>query len=396
MNLKLFCVFLTSAFSLRSLFTIPHSFPLSLSSKPSKLFPSPLSPYFIRLTLGSPRREVSLSLDFQHCWLLLSNTSHYSSSESSTFTVSSAPVELSYPFGNTSGIKSSEVFYFPPQNLTHDFILATEPLQLYDWLAQSFEIEDGIFGLGFEGELTKNASVLYGMKQAKIISSVLVSLFLSRNETSRSSEIFFGEAEPEDYSDEDEITIKVHDFEWKCSWHNISVGNTSVATNQVVRFNPGLPYILAPPTVANELLLQISQKTSCENTSGGFFSCNLTSVNVSVLPEIHLTHKLNRLVVTAKDYFYTDENSSLLLVVANTNDSWVMGQPFFREYYSVFDFEKSKLRLFRINEKASVSSIIYIIVGIFVLVIIFVPVIVYCFISKRGPDENDLTDSLIN
>lgn len=345
------------------------------------------SQYYMKVILGSDNREFILSLDTESTWmwLLSSNTQAYNSlqydpqNQTCDF---SQNISVKYSIGSISGPVCKDELTLKSYNIQVPFISAYSQHDLY-WI-----ITDGYLGLGLDKDMSN--SVVQILHDEEKIRKKLFSIFLSKDEKDMKSVVYFGRHEAEDYSDSDAIVVNVTGSQWRSEIVFKSFGRF-VNDSADVLFSPGFFGIFVPQNHWDLVLSEISARIECENFLV-FLECN---GDESSLPTFNFSYNHQNLTVFPQTYTYRSSDSLIVLIGSHNESHWVLGQPLFKEYYSVFDMQNEAISLYKVSKKQGISILIYFIVCVFLVVVIFVPLLVYWFVSKKKTD-NDLSQTLIN
>ncbi|OMJ82373.1 hypothetical protein SteCoe_16977 [Stentor coeruleus] len=348
------------------------------------------SQYQILLDIGTPSRELSLLVDTQWplTWLPTAdckcgNFATISKDESTTLDFENTQISINYTQGSVSGYLASDIFISKSENFTHKF-LAVDKKEGFEWL-----VSDGVLGLGLGDN-----SLITTLYNEGIIKGRIFGIFLSRNEESKKSKLLIGDADQDEYSSLEGISMDVKSLEkWEVEWEYYKINNTTYNKTIKTQINPGEQYLIGPEELVKIIIDQIN--------ATGF--CHMWYYNILVCPEgKNITYPSllfgflnNTVILMPGSYTSNSTNNTYILIQSHKEDYWIFGQPFVKEYFPVFNMDSKKIMLYKINYMNSLSLVIYVIVSIFVIVVILVPVIVYCFISKSTFTNDELSDSLI-
>lgn len=347
------------------------------------------SQYQILIDIGTPSRELSLLVDTQ--WPLIwlptadckcSTFTTISKDESTSLGFENTQISLNYTQGSVSGCLASDIFISKSDNFTQKF-LAVHKKTGFEWL-----VSDGVLGLGLGDN-----SLITTLHTEGVIKKRIFGIFLSRSEESKKSKLLIGDVDQEDYSSLEGITMNVESLEkWEVEWEYYKIDNTTYNKTIKSQINPGEQFLIGPEELVKIIIDKINATGLCHMWYG-ILACP-EGKNVTY-PSFLFGFLNNTIVLTPGSYTSNSTNSTYILIQSHKEEYWIFGQPFVKEYFPVFNMDSNKIILYKINYRDSLSLVIYVIVGIFVIVVILVPVIVYCFISKSTFTNDELSDSLI-
>jgi len=318
------------------------------------------SEYFGKISIGSPAQEFLVLFDTGSGNLLLPSTScdgvgckkHQrlnasSSSTSLNIAFANKPdtpvgddgdqdvVNLMYGTGEATGVIVQDKVCIGSTCARMDIVSAMEESDAPFGEAPF----DGIFGVGLTGLSQAPAfNILDCMMREKTIKTALFSVFLASRE-GEESEILFGSYRPEHIADSLLWVPVMNTGFWQVPLDAISLLGQELAnksSNASVVIDTGTSLIAGPPEVVNELLDRINVASNCSNFDS--------------LPDIGFVIAGRKLSLTPKDYIDRDtqKNECTLplmtqAVTPGESPSWILGDPFLRKYYTVYNREKMEV-----------------------------------------------------
>jgi len=198
---------------------------------------------------------------------------------------------------------------------------------------------DGIFGVGLTGLSQAPAfNILDCMMREKTIKTALFSVFLASKE-GEESEILFGSYRPEHIADSLLWVPVMSTGFWQVPLDSISLLGQELAnksSNSSVVIDTGTSLLAGPPEIVNELLDRINVASNCSNFAS--------------LPDIGFVIAGRLLSLSPEDYIDrdTEKNECTLPLMTQTvtpgeSPSWILGDPFLRKYYTVYNREKMEV-----------------------------------------------------
>jgi hypothetical protein len=313
--------------------------------------------YTVKLSLGTPPQDINFGLNLMNDYTLVpldtcdchaSNT-WYSPSQSSTFKNTSEGFVYPGTWWDVKGHWAKESFYVKKDEIKKtDFIAIKSDNGLEGFAA------DGFLGLGFGLAGDGHESLISYMKSKGIIKKAIFSVYLNNYLNSyKKSALTIGTWKPEDYSNGAAAIIKVDKF--SAGWET-KIGGMWVDRTRVFSGSDYLVFDLLESTLIlsqsayNAFVVQLQKaEPSCKDYGFGYLHCKCTYGDYTKFPDISFGIDAQQFLVHAENYLnYVYNDMCEVMVDPNLeNDVWVIGLPFFREYYSMFDLEHREIRLAR-------------------------------------------------
>ena len=329
--------------------------------------------YVAHVAIGTPRQSFTVVMDTgsSNLWVPDSTCSDYAVSpaceiqhryrntSSSTFyngcPCSSCGLFIPYGSGTVLGTLSMdtvEVGGIVLPNTSFGRVYA-EPGNISEWGAPTF---DGILGLAYPIIAMPLLSMLPGpfdeMMTRNIVPQPLFSIYLSSKENDTSSYVAFGEIPTSNYEGS-LITVPQDLLQpelgyWCVGVNAIKVGGkVQPGTSGIIGvIDTGTSLIAGPPDVVNPIIAQINVSSDCSN--------------IHTLPNISFTFALawgatHDFVLTPEQYTYretfkdgTPDQCQCGLFAFDAGEGllplWILGDPFLRTYFAVFDRGNNQLQ----------------------------------------------------
>ena len=385
----------------KSLTLPPKSISLSSDALSFDLHSIYTSQYYLSLYLGSPEREVYLAIDTTSSWTWIPSADcdchasiGFNPSESSSYLSLDSNAEVNYAYGYVQGTVSQETFRTTAEDAVRfnsSFILVQQEEDFW-WLAC-----DGLLGLGFSNSTSGYFGVVDRLKMEGVVEDRVFSLFISKNEEEMRSEVSIGGSDPEKYSSKEGNEIRIEESgSWLCIVDGIHSNHIDLNYTGEGIFNPGLGFIIGPQPHVEIIFEEIMAVADCVLENSTFLVCLKEFSNITAFPVVKFEISNNTYSVHPETYTYVSDNEIYILILSHDYSYWVLGQPLFKEYYSVFDMEHMSLVLYKTTFIEDPSILIYIIVVVLVIIIIVVPVLVYYVISKRKAQQIAQADVTID
>jgi hypothetical protein len=295
--------------------------------------------YSIDIGFGTPAQTLSLTTS------LLSNITwvpstgcdchdsekRFESTWSSSFIPSGNFSTHQYLIGSVTGEYVTDTITIGDLTLENErFLLVDSDKQLTDMLS------DGGFGLN----LSPKVNFIERLFEQQVISEPVFSFFLTNSDVFNSLTDTFtvGESDFNYYSNGNTPNlIKVfHESFWLSTIDEFSIGEKKTSgLDSWIYFEVGFLFNILPDENYKAFIAEINQNVKgCDTTDLAICKCEFGKY--SQFPDLKFKIDGNEYVIHAENYIFYDTEYCYLLVLGY-KDIWLAGQPFFREYYSVFN-----------------------------------------------------------
>lgn len=324
--------------------------------------------YVVYISVGTPLQELSFIIDTGSSWTWLPATScdchnsdhRFDSSKSSSFISKAENKEINYGEGHVEGILSIETFQISGLEVNEQvFVL------IYEDSALDNLQSDGIFGLGFRSLSDGYLTVIENLKEQGEIDNAIFSIYLSDiNEGSLNSAITIGGSDAEYYGTGEPIELEISkEFGyWITSIDLVQIGDVKSKDYTLAILDTGSSMIYGPAQQVSVVLDEISRKIN-DCTLESYLECPCTKGQYNDFPDFSLDMGGYIFTITPENYLYYSSGSCMVMILNSNDFYWLLGQPLFREYYSVFDMEKEKITFYKATKDSSIS-IAYFIMGL--------------------------------
>lgn len=332
-----------------------NAFPVVLSSQPTMKNSvaidedgSDLS-YFASVAFGSSGKKMYMLLDTGagNTWVFgdqcTSSTCQqhntFGTAESNTLNITSTPWNVSYGTGTVSGYDASDKVSFADFNVELDFGLATNASDTFNTYPM-----DGILGLGRPGsDKLGTPTVMQALDSANLIQANMFGVHLQRNaDGATDGELNFGAPDSSRFDGSLSYTdTLVSGGLWEIPADDAGVGGTGGKfTNRSAIIDTGTSYILMPKGDAQTLHALFPGST--QNGENFMIPCDATA-------PLQFTFSGVAYNVSSKDYLGKSDGSSNMCASnivghqAFGPTSWLLGDVFLKNVYTVFDFDKNRI-----------------------------------------------------
>jgi hypothetical protein len=301
--------------------------------------------YSTTLGFGTPSQNMTLTLDTGSSYTWIPSTECYCHESlnsfdqnlSSSYKNLSKPITLQYGIGTVEGMLSSETVTLD----TLEAVNQTIVLSSYDFELDSLA-SDGLLGLGMKELSDGYLTFVETLKEQKKINSSVFSFYINNKDNNVMDSVFtVGEYDLKKYGNGEYETIGItplYGF-WLTSLEGFKYGNKRLNRKQSwAILDLGSSLISMPNVMYRKYYSEVNKKIKgCFDM--GYVVCNCTFGDYTLFPDVGLTIDGNDFTIHAENYIYYENGYCYLLLEGGDQDLWILGQPFFREFYTVFDID---------------------------------------------------------
>lgn len=264
---------------------------------------------------------------------------------------------------------------------------------------------DGIigFGMNMSGDFPL---LLETLKAEGKISGLIFSLYLNDNEYNNDihptpeSALIIGGVDMQ-YAKSETTEVVILEVEntrglWETGLSSVKINPNKVTiTSTTVVFDSGSGYISAPKADANALRKMMYEKYPCNKDNEGTIICDCEDLTDYPAMEFTLNDgKTSKVfILPPSAYLLKDDDKCILLVKTDEvlKDSWRLGGPFLRRYYTAFDMESKNILFYpaKVSKDtshdfdSSVKWIIVFFVVLLIIICIVMSVFLYLFCCRH-------------
>ena len=322
--------------------------------------------YCAMIDIGTPPQSLSFVLDTGSSWIWAPSldcecheSNKFNASNSSSYETTSMPKRLEYGRGIVIGTLSSETFMIDNYIVTsQDFILSTTDFDL-----ESLQ-SDGLLGLGFRSLSDDYPTIIDNLKTQGQITEAIFSFYLTNNEDSDESTFIIGGSEPERYGKGKMQTIDINALYgyWLIIIENIKINEHELNSRIYGILDTGSSLISGPDDDVTIILNTISDSIKNCEYAYGLLICECSFGNYSNYPDVYFTIANDSFILHPESYLLYDQGYCYVLIESGYANFWIIGQPFFRQFYTVHDMDNYKIYAWSTsdidrNDSALASSI---------------------------------------
>ena len=302
--------------------------------------------------IGTPNQTLSLVLDTGSSWIWVPGTTcdchssrRFDSEASSTYNTTGVSKLLEYGIGSVYGYLSKESIKIDEFTaFDQDFILSYKDNDL-DGLTS-----DGLLGLGFNSLSEGYPTFIETLYNQGAIHKKVFSLYLNHyNLDSLESAFTIGGYDSYKYGQGSAKKVSIdksYGF-WLGIVQNTAIGGYSRANPSYGIYDIGTSLLMGPLIEVSNIKNTIKAKSGALCYDYGYLICACEQGEYEKYPDLVFTINNQAFTLSAKDYIYYESGYCFVLIDSTYDYYWIIGQPFFRAYYSVYDMQTPQILLYK-------------------------------------------------
>lgn len=346
--------------------------------------------YYADFKVGTPGQSISMILDTgsSYAWVPNFNcschttTHQFDASASSTYNDKKISKDVQYGMGYIKGALSTDV-------LSIDGLKAKD--MTFILVSQSSDLEglaaDGLIGLAFNSLSDGYPVFVEELYEQNAIEEKVFSFYLGESSQTDSSFITFGGSEKEYKKGKNKQVIEIYSQYgyWLSMIYSVKFDSEDISNSGAwVILDTGTSAIYGPYKDVNKIYKIFEEKFYCYMSDLLLCECSRNSCSGAGNLEFEIGDE--KIVITPENYLYCEDGYCWVLIGDSGDSYWLLGQPLFREYYSVHDMSIPQMELYRNNELPTSYKFYWIVLGIILLVGIGA-IIVYIFLKKSNSES---------
>lgn len=305
--------------------------------------------YFIKAQIGSARQPFYMLLDTgaANTWVMGSNCESdackihntLDPKTSKSWETENKAFSISYGSGDLTGIVGQDTVSFAGLTLDLSFGLANYTHNDFKHFAF-----DGILGLAMSASVT--GTFLHTLRETKLLDSLVFGISLNRDSDGRNDgQVTFGGVDSAKYTGEITYTNvpspQKRAGEWCIPMDGLSFdGKSAEIPSRLAFIDTGTSFIFAPPKDLAALFKHVPGARAYEN--GAYVEYK---VPCDTKIPINITFSDVTYEISAKDWVVTKDDHciSRLYGYEIKKDTWLLGDTFLKNVYSVFDPDEMRI-----------------------------------------------------
>jgi len=265
----------------------------------------------------------------------------YDSTQSSTYVKNGSVFKIQYASGPVSGFLSQDsVTVGSVTTKSNLFAEITDVSGL--GLAYALGKFDGILGMAYQSIAVDHIPTIFqNMLAQKVIDEPVFAFYLS-DDPAVPGELDFGGTDPAHYSGDLIYVPVTQQTYWAIAMDDFKIGSKSYTKTRKAVVDSGTSLLAGPIAEVKEIAAAVGAHAFIK----GEFLIDCGKITSGVPVDIILSGKT--FTLQPKDYIIDEEGTCLLAMIgldipAPTGPLWILGDPWIRKFYSVFDFGQNRV-----------------------------------------------------
>jgi hypothetical protein len=215
---------------------------------------------------------------------------------------------------------------------------------------------DGFVGLGIKSKDPNHLTLVENLYQKNVIKNNIFSIFLNNNKYEKDdkrkpkSMLMIGGTDLDKYSNGDDVNYyqisSRNDKLWSLNMSSIKCKDTEIETDETFAvLDSNNPKIIGPKAKVDKLFERFEAMYGC----GYYYSrmvCDCSEIYAIVkFPHITIKIEDDEYTFHEGNYFKKTSKVCFLMFEGADIDYWILGQPFLRKYYSIYDIKNERIGL---------------------------------------------------
>ena len=315
--------------------------------------------YYAIFNIGTPGQSLSLVLDTGSSWVWVPGpkcachvSTPFNSSASSTYNSTLTRLDLYYGVGEVHGYLGSDFIEIDGKKASQSFVLVDQ-----DYNLDGLEA-DGLMGLAFSGLSGGYPTFVESLKSQGQISNATFSIYLSNsNDPYLESSLIIGGSDEEQYGigEKQRIDVNTGMGFWLLVVEVLRIDGVAHGSQNIGILDTGTSMIYGPTAQVNAIKNAISKAVgTC--TDDYYLFCPCEGGDLSSFPVIEFVIGKQSFAIEPENYLMNWEGECLVLMESSYDVYWIIGQPFFRQFYTVHDMENEAVFVWNAKTNSNSSS----------------------------------------
>uniref|UniRef100_A0A8C9XU29 Pepsin A-like n=1 Tax=Sander lucioperca TaxID=283035 RepID=A0A8C9XU29_SANLU len=304
--------------------------------------------YYGVISIGTPPQSFSVIFDTgsSNLWVpsvycssqACQNHNKFNPQQSSTFKWGSESLSIQYGTGSMTGrlaIDTVEVGGISVANQVFGISQTEAPFMAH-------MVADGILGLAFQSIASDNVVPVFdNMVSEGLVSQPMFSVYLS-SQSEQGSEVVFGGVDSSHYTGQISWIPLSSATYWQIAMDSVTINGQTVACSggcQAI-IDTGTSLIVGPTSDINNMNSGVG--ASIDQYGDATVNCQ----NIGNMPEVTFTLNGNAFTIPASAYVsQTYYGCNTGFGQGGSDQLWILGDVFIREYYAIFDSQNQQIGL---------------------------------------------------
>ncbi|OMJ69314.1 hypothetical protein SteCoe_32995 [Stentor coeruleus] len=366
---------------------IQGNFGQSLISQDSTVFDSYSLEYYADFELGTPGQKIAMFLDTGSTWTWApsvncdchSSENRFNSTLSSTFADLNKTVEIYYEIGYAGGQLATDKLSIGD--------LSTENMAFVLVNKDSDDMEsDGLVGLAFSELSDGYSTFIENLVSQGEIDAPIFAFYFSDNEVETSVLTLGGfDSTWTEGKTKQTISINKTDGYWGFNVDSVSYSGEIISseTHQSI-LDTGTSAICIPKNIYQNVINSITKGKNCVVIYDNSTSCECVEGEYNDYEKLSIKIGQEEFLINPKNYLFYENGTCNILLSESSDEWWIIGQPIFREYYTVHDMSVPKIDLYKVRLDSS-NFLWYIAAGCAAALIVIVIIVATCMCGRKDP-----------
>ena len=234
------------------------------------------------------------------------------------------------------------------------------------------------------------------LKKQGVIPKAEFSIYVSDQDelASPTSFLSFGSHDINKYacSDFDYVNVTRNEEQWEFAHQGYLIGKQAIKETRTAVISTSFGTLLISSTAYLRLKIAVESLVHCQDVGSGLLAFDCANDEENQLPDLTFIVGKLRLSVSPKQYTVRFSGTICqILVQPEDSNRDILGLPFLRAYYTLFDAETPRLGFARSVNNPPPSDAFWLIFGGIVLgvVLVCVAVAVYCYCRKTPSPQTE-------
>ena len=367
--------------------------------------------YSGEVQVGSPPQPFRVIFDTGSAWLWVPTvncprcigTRRFNSTQSTTYLSNGERVVLKYGSGSCTGRNSTDRVEIGGLKAEGQAFVA---------VSSEYELEgtaaDGILvrptqGLGYMALSSNVPTLMDSLYNQGAIPAKVLGVFLSDSEdrNSASSSVSIGDYDPSPFAKGTlHFTPNIYPKVgfWSVNLKAVSFGAVSLKLEtHIAIFDTGASLIAAAVSDFSTVSTWFATKFGCE-VKNSYIACDCSAHPISVFPNITFNIGGFEAQLTGSQYLSAYRSSGqlicMVLITSSFQDFWILGDPFLRQFYTVYDMDNNQIGFASLSEEPEapfISTWLALSGATVIMLTVLGGILCCCLVCrKKKPTENDV------
>jgi len=314
--------------------------------------------YYGPITMGTPPQTFNMIFDTgsSNLWVASSECKNcgsgvkhnlYDHTKSSTYVANGSIFKIEYGSGPVAGFYSYDTLGWAQSELTHTQFAEVTDVSGLGKAAWALAAFDGILGMAWPSiavdKITPPFQLLLASGQ---ITTNMFAFYLAKD-AHEDGEMVLGGYNPKHFTGPIHYVPLTQQTYWQVELEYLNLGSTSQTNATKAILDTGTSVLAGPVADVARIAAAIGATAVVPDQEYAILCAKAAN-----MPDLHIGFGGADFVLTPKEYLIEQEGDPLCVlgilgldIPPPTGPLWIMGDNFIRKYYTIFDFENSRIGL---------------------------------------------------